>query len=127
MDVATFRQDYPEFADVAAYPDAAVLRWVTLAEKLLPECRWADLWPLGTELFTAHYLVTGARAMKAAASGVGLGGTGAPISSKSVDKVSVSYDNALVSLEDAGFWGTTGYGIQFLQWARLVGMGGLQL
>lgn len=127
MDAATFRQDYPEFADLVAYPDSAVSRWITLAEKLLPECRWADLWPLGVELFTAHYLVLGQRAAKAAASGVGIGGNGAPISSKSVDKVSVSYDNALVSLEDAGFWAATGYGIQFLQWARMVGMGGMQL
>lgn len=121
MDAATFRAEYPEFADVSTYPDARVTRFITLAEALLPACRWADLLNEGLGLFTAHSLTVAARnAVKA-------GSIMAPMKSKQGDKLGASYDVESVTLADGGYWNQTSYGIQLLTWARIVGAGGVQL
>lgn len=127
MDAPTFRTDFPEFADTTKYPDASVNFQITLAVKLLNECRWADLYDKGIELFTAHYLALGAQAAMQAAIGAAPGASSGPITQKTVDKVSYSMLQEAVTLADGGFWNMTVYGIQFLQLARLVGSGGMQL
>lgn len=127
MDVAKFRQDFPEFADTTAYPDAEVTFFSGLAEQLLPECRWGSVWPYAVALFTAHQLVIARRNQQTGAAGGAPGGVSGPMTSKAVDKVSVSYDAAAVTLEDGGFWNMTTYGIQLLQLARMFGAGGVQL
>jgi hypothetical protein len=127
MDVATFRQDFPEFADATAYPDAEVGFFLSLAEQLLPECRWGTIWPYAVALFTAHQLTVARRNQQTASAGGAPGGVSGPTTAKAVDKVSVSYDAAAVTLEDGGFWNMSTYGIQFLQWARMFGAGGIQL
>lgn len=121
MDAATFRAEYPEFADVSTYPDARVTRFITLAEALLPACRWGDLLEEGLVLFTAHSLTVAARnALEA-------GSIAAPMKSKTVDTMSASFDTSAVTLADGGYWNQTSYGIQLLGWARIVGAGGVQL
>ena len=50
-----------------------------------------------------------------------------PATAKWVDKVSVGYDAQSVALTDGGFWNMSSYGIQFLQLARMIGTGGIQL
>lgn len=127
MDSSTFRQDFPEFADTTTYPDGSVNFYLGLGVKLLPECRWQDTLDYGLELFTAHHLALYMRDQQAAAAGGMPGVMTGPQSSKSVDKVSVSYDTALATLEDGGFWNLTTYGVRFLQLARMMGAGGFQL
>lgn len=127
MDAATFRQDFPEFSDTTTYPDGSVDFYLALGVKLLPECRWQDLLDYGLELFTAHHLVLSTRDQKAEAAGGMPGAMTGPQSSKAVDKVSVSYDTASATLEDGGFWNLTTYGVRFLQLARMIGAGGIQL
>lgn len=127
MDVAKFRQDFPEFADTTAYPDAEVTFFSGLAEQLLPECRWGTIWPYAVALFTAHQLTVARRNEQTASTGGTPGGVSGPTTAKAVDKVSVSYDAAAVTLADGGFWNMSTYGIQFLQWARMFGAGGIQL
>lgn len=122
---AQFRTDFPEFTDVAKYPDSQVTFWLTQAGKLLRAERWADDLDLGTELFVAHQLVIGARNQKNGGSGAG--GAVAPISSKTVDKVSVSYDTGSVSMTDAGFWNGTNYGQRFWWLLQMAGAGAVQL
>ncbi|QJP68892.1 DUF4054 domain-containing protein [Burkholderia glumae] len=51
----------------------------------------------------------------------------APQASKFVDKVSASYDTSAVTLDSAGFWNSTSYGIRYLTLARMMGVGGLQV
>lgn len=123
----TFREHFPEFANVLSYPDPQVQLWITVAEKLLPESRWSDLLDNGVELFTAHHLAIGKRDQDVAAMGGTPGAINGPQTSKAVDKVSASYDTGAVTYEGAGFWNSTMYGIRFWQLAKMVGAGGIQL
>lgn len=63
----------------------------------------------------------------AAAGGVNSNGAAGVVSSKSVDKVSVSYDVSGVINPDAGFWNSTAYGREFYWWWSMFGAGGRQL
>lgn len=127
MTIEQFRRDFPEFTDASVYPDAQVQFWMTLAKRLVNETRWGDLTSQGIELATAHYLVLARRNQRVAEKGGIAGGQVGPESSKSVDKVSVSYDTAAARLDGGGAWNLTTYGIQYLNLCRLFGAGGLQL
>jgi hypothetical protein len=125
--ITTFRTDFPEFADVTAYPEAVLLFWYGIAEKQLIVARWADLYTYGLELCTAHYVALAKQNQMASAAGGKPGNaSGGPISSQSVGDVSVSYDTQAGIEQDAGFWNNTNYGKQFIRLARMCGMGGYQ-
>lgn len=124
---AQLRQDFPEFADAATYPDSAVAFWLSVAVITLPADRWTTLLDVGTELFVAHHLVLAAQAAEDVAAGATPGEVTGPATAKAVDKVSVSYDVGNVSLENGGFWNMSAYGIRFLQMARMIGAGPVQL
>ena len=127
MNIATFRQRFPEFSSEINYPDAQIQFWLDYSLVLLPADRWQDQIEYGTGLLTAHHLVIGRKNQLAAdAGGVGGGVTGVQ-TSKSVDKVSASYDAGAVTIEGAGFWNMSSYGIQFYQLAQMIGAGGIQL
>ncbi|QEE24519.1 DUF4054 domain-containing protein [Rhodanobacter glycinis] len=121
-----FRIDFPEFADSSVYSDAVISFWLGIAAVSLSECRWGAWWGLGQELFTAHNIVLAAQSVEDASLGITPGEVDGPATAKSVDKVSVSKDASAVTLEDGGFWNMTRYGIQLLQFARMVGSGGIQ-
>ncbi|GAA5786134.1 DUF4054 domain-containing protein [Chitiniphilus shinanonensis] len=127
MDAQQFRTGFPEFASTSIYPTATIDFWLGLGEKMLPPDRWCDLLDHGLELFTAHHLALGASNQRAAAVGGVPGQVKGPATSKSVDKVSAGFDSGAVTLTDGGFWNLTTYGIEFLQLARMVGAGGIQL
>ncbi|MGF6837059.1 hypothetical protein QF001_000926 [Paraburkholderia youngii] len=121
---AQLRSDFPEFANAAIYPDSLINMWLTVANSLVNSSRWAELTNLGIELVTCHHLTLSARDQLAAAVGGAPGEVKGPTASKSVDKVSVSYDAGAVSMTDAGFWNMSSYGIRFLGLARMMGAGG---
>lgn len=127
MDVATFRQQFPEFADAARYPEPLVAFWLDVVTRMLDPNRWADLLDVGLALALAHHLVVAVREQGSAVAGKVPGTVLGMQTSKSVDTVSVSYDVGAVTNEGGGFWNMTTYGIQFLGMARLVGSGGVQL
>ena len=127
MDVTQFRTDFPEFTDATVYPDSTVTFWLGVASISLPEDRWSTWWSLGQELFTAHHLVLAAQAADDVSLGSTPGEVNGPATAKAVDKVSVGMDATSVTLTDGGFWNMTRYGIQFLQFARMIGAGGIQL
>lgn len=127
VSATSFRVDFPEFASTGTYPDAMVNFWLGLAGKLLDPTRWDDLLDYGTELFVAHNLTLAARDQKSATAGGIPGAGGGVVASKAVDKVSVSYDTALAGIEGAGNWNLTTYGTRYIQLARMVGAGGVQL
>lgn len=124
---SSFRESMPMFADTDLYPVAQFNFYLNMGKKLLPESRWDDLLDEGLTFFVAHYLTLYLRSMDA----VDIGGDAGQVigneTSKSVDGVSYSVDVSSVSLTDAGQWNQTTFGIQFLQMARMVGAGGIQL
>lgn len=126
MDTTQVRKDFPEFADPAKYPESSVKFWLSIAALTLNADRWGSLLDLGTELFVVHHLVLAARDALGGAAGIP-GKVEGIVSSKAVDKVSVGYDAGSVSLTDAGFYNMSVYGIRFLQLARMIGAGGIQL
>ncbi|MBN9359824.1 DUF4054 domain-containing protein [Herbaspirillum huttiense] len=127
MDSATFRQHFPEFEDAGIYPDAQVTFWLTVAENLVNRVRWGGLADQGVELVTAHHLVLARRDELATSVGGVPGLMTGPQSSKSVDKVSASYDTNAATVDGAGFWNLTTYGVRYASLAKLFGAGGLQV
>lgn len=127
MTPAQFRSDFPEFADTTAYPDSMVTLWLSVSTNLVNAARWGDLTDIGIELVTAHQLTIATRDSKAGAGGMPGGAISGPVSSKSVDKVSVSYNTSATQFEGEAFWNMTAYGVRYLGLAMMMGAGGIQL
>ncbi|QIE96400.1 DUF4054 domain-containing protein [Pantoea stewartii] len=123
-----FRNDFPEFANEARYPPASINFYLGQADSLLNQDVMGDQFVYLVELFTAHYTELRGRALAAAAAGGGVNTAGGGVmTSKSVDKVSASYDVSGIIDADAGFWNNTAYGREFYYWWSMFGMGGRQL
>lgn len=127
MNAAQLRADFPEFANITTFPDASVNFWLSVAVLSLDPLRWDTMLDVGTELFVAHHLALSAREAETVAAGGIPGAVKGIVTNKAVDKVSVGMDASSVSLTDGGFWNMTTYGIQFLQLARMIGAGGIQV
>lgn len=127
MDVAKFRNDFPEFADASRYTPTMLSFWSGIGEKLISADRWGDLFTQGLELFTAHNAVLAAGNKTAAASGSLPGQAGGVVQHKAVGSVNVNYDTAAAMELDAGHWNQTTYGRQYIRLARLLGQGCYQL
>ncbi|EIA6527238.1 DUF4054 domain-containing protein [Escherichia coli] len=123
-----FRADFPEFADKTKYPDASVNFYLNQADCLLNQDVFGCQFVYLAELFTAHYTELRGKAIAGAAASGGVNSSGGGVlTSKSVDKVSASYDVSGVIDPDAGFWNNTGYGREFYWWWSMSGAGGRQL
>lgn len=116
---------FPEFM-APVYSPAQITAWLAVAEQMTDETAWGTLYTLGVSLFAAHQLTLGRQAELAGAMG-GATGQGGVASSKTIDKVSVSYDTTVASVEGAGNWNLTSYGARRYQLARMFGAGGVQL
>ncbi|CNK98410.1 DUF4054 domain-containing protein [Yersinia enterocolitica] len=125
--VEQFRADFPEFADNARYPSASIQFYLNAADSLLDQDKMGDKFVYLAELFTAHYSELRGKIMIGAIAGGVNTSTGGVVSSKSVDKVSVGYDNSGIINPDAGFWNKTAYGQEFYWWWSMFGAGGRQL
>lgn len=119
-----FRADFPEFANVS---DAQINLWLTISTSMVDPGRWDELTNIGIELLTAHQLAIALRDQKTGAAGGATGAVSGPLSSKTVDKVSSSYNTAGTQYADAAFWNLTSYGVRYLALARMFGAGGIQL
>lgn len=127
MDIALFRQNFPEFADVAAYPTSQITFWSSVAEKMVVADVWQDMYDNGVQLYVAHELVLARQNEMAAAVG-GLPGQGGGIATnKTVGSVSVGYDANTTTEKDAGWWNLTNYGKQFYRLTQIFGSGCIQL
>ena len=127
LDTATFRQQFPEFECTQTYPKAQIDFWLDVAGRFVDGSRWANSTNLGVALYTAHQIVIEAKSMKEASVGGIPGQQTGPISSKSVDKVSIGYDTGAVTEKDAGHWNQTIYGTRFYRLAKIFGAGPLQV
>lgn len=129
---SAFRRAFPEFADSLLYPEPVIDLWLAFAGQMLDVSRWGGsitgaVYIMGVNLFTAHNLVLSRQAQASADNGAPPGVSQGPINSKSVDKVSVGYDTASASEEDAGHWNLTTYGVRFIHLARMLGAGPIQV
>lgn len=136
---ASFRVDFPEFADIVAYPDAVIAYWLAFgALMMLNTDRWGNgstaaasppttPYDMGLELFAAHNLVLQRQAMKSAAKGGTPGVMTGAVSGKTVGPVTQNYDTNAGIVADAGHWNLTTYGVRFIQLAMMMGSGGIQL
>lgn len=143
ISVAQFRLDLPEFADETTYLDSTAGFWLGLATQLINADRFgpsgADPWPdvapfptrtvydMACEMFVAHNLVLEKKAFDASVNGLAPGLSEGPISSKSVDKASVSYDTQAGLRRDAGHWNLTTYGTRLMYLFDMFGAGPIQL
>lgn len=127
-----FLKTFPQFKPPAV-SDEQIEYYVALANALLQETRWGDLWEYAMGLCTAHFLTialqvqagNGTPDSAAVAAAAQSKGT---IASKSVDGVSVSYQfTALDNYKDWGGWLLTAYGTQLATLGQTVGMGGMYL
>lgn len=136
---AIFRQAYTEFTDPVKYPDSMIDFWIGVAAVLLPVQTWGQpadpiaipltaLYDFGALNYVAHQVSLEAQAVAVAAVG-GNPGTASkgPVTSESVGGVSRSYDAGATLLESGGDWNRTTYGVRFLQLARVLGKGPLEV
>ncbi|GJL36006.1 hypothetical protein TUM17576_28260 [Enterobacter hormaechei] len=125
--IQQFRTDYPEFANETRYPDAIINRGLRKADAILDQNIQGSQFVELAELCTAHYAELGGKTLAAAAAGGVNTSSRGVLTSKSVDKVSASYDVSGVVDPDAGFWNSTGSGSEFFWWWSMYGAGGRQL
>ncbi|MBD2782533.1 DUF4054 domain-containing protein [Xenorhabdus szentirmaii] len=125
--VAQFRADFPQFSDIQKFPDAQIQFRLNLADKQLDENRLGDMFVYLAELMVAHYMALWAADSRSMAGGGTGGANSGVVSSKSVDKVSVSYDTGATLNPNAGFWNNTRYGSEFYELLLAFGAGGIQL
>ena len=121
---ATFLAMFGEFSQA---PLSAIQGWMTIAVASLNAQRWGNLYELGLYLFTAHNLSLGAEAARAAARGAAPGSNAGLISSKSAASLSVSFDTSSTTLQGAGDFNQTLYGVRFWRMALMVGTGGVEV
>lgn len=119
MIIATFRTNFPEFADATKYPDSMVTFWSTIAEAQIVSDRWGDILSQSIELYTAHHLLIAYDNKRGKQTGIQ--------SNKSVGDVSVGYDTTSSIELGAGHWNLTSYGKMFIRLSRLYGAGCIQL
>lgn len=125
LDLAGFRDSYPEFTDAVKYPDAMITRFLTVAVSMVNADRWGTLVDYGVGLVTAHRCAIAMKNQRDAAFGKAPGAASGPVSSKAVDKVNISYDTSTAAEEGAGWWNMTIYGQEYIRQARLMGAGGM--
>lgn len=123
MDYATFVAAFTEFANTDNYPQTMVEFWLAQAPSQLNADRLKAAYPLAVALFAAHNLALERIAMRTAALGGAPGSSTGVTSSKSVDGVSVSYDNNIGTSPNAGHWDLTTYGRRLWKLIKAAGGG----
>jgi len=122
-----FRSNYPEFSSTDRFPNSGVQYWLDTAYSFLNASRWGKQLDIGVSLYVAHNLSLEARAQAEAANGGVPGGQVGPVSSKSIDKVSVGYDTGAGTETGAGHWNSTIYGTRFFRLVKMFGSGPIQV
>lgn len=122
-----FRVDYPEFASTSMYTNSQLTYYLNLAYQMLNASRWGGQLDIGAELFVAHHIALEAKSMAESENGGIPGQDPGLVNSKSVDKVSVSFDTQAIAEPDGGHWNSTIYGRRFLRLVRMFGAGPIQL
>ena len=122
-----FRNQFPEFRDSSIWTDEALELWIQIANASLDTNRWRQYYRMGVSLFVAHMLALGKmselQVQRGGVPGMNMG----LVASKSVNGVSISYNNSLAVMQGGGHWNLTSYGLRFLYFAQMVGSGPVQI
>jgi len=122
-----FRHMFSEFSDSSIYLDEDVQLVLNLANQAINPFRWREHFAKAVGWFVAHQLALSQMAkLQGQRGGVPGFGTGL-VASKAVNGVSVSYNTAASLIDGGGPWNLTWYGQQLLWWARVLGMGPIQV
>lgn len=122
MDNAAFRIAFPQFADTTAYPDARLDLVSGFVGGFITPDVWGTSYDYATMLYVAHLLSIQGPSV-AGGGGSSGGGSSGVVSSKTVDKVSVSFDVNAGTYAGAGFWNLSRYGVELYQLIMMVGAG----
>lgn len=126
---SNFLTFYPQFTDLL--PTAVLDTFVTMANAAISQERFFEQWQFAMASYIAHYATKYLQAtpsgVPTASSTVTAAGVQGLESSKSVGDVSVSYDLKTIndSISNWGDFATTTFGLQYINLARLTGMGGM--
>lgn len=123
MDNAAFRVAFPQFADATAYPDARLDLLSTFVTTQLNASVWGDALDYATMLYVAHLLTIQGPSTASGGGTSGGGATNGIVSSKQVDKVSISFDVTAGTFAGEAFWNRSVYGIQLYQLILIYGAG----
>lgn len=123
---ASFRVAFPVFASEKTYASSTIEFWSGVGVLMVNADRWGALTDLGVMLYTAHNITLELMAAKGGINGAPGGRATGPVTSKSVDKVSVAYAAQLAASDGAGQYNLTMYGQRYWQLLQMMGMGGLQ-
>lgn len=128
FDIQKFYTMYPQFIDT---DDIVIQAWLNIAISSLSYARWGNYWEMGVSLYMAHFLTLYMQSIGdpdgSPMSNIEAGLARGVATSKSVSDMSISYDFGSIASEAEG-WGTfkmTTFGLQFVQFAKLVSMGGM--
>jgi hypothetical protein len=125
--IATFRAAFPEFSDIAVYPDAMLTFWAAFATAQVNCNRWGDQTLTGIYLYVAHEITLAVQNAATASLGGSAGSQSGPANSKTVGSATIAYDTQQTAERDGGYWNLTTYGKQFLRLARIFGSGVVQV
>ena len=126
--VAQLRTNFPEFSSNTRFPTGQIQFWLDFAYAMLSTTRWGNQLDIAAQLYASHNVVLERRALDESNVQNSFG-EGAPglstgvISSKSVDKNSVSYSVDTSSIPGAGDLNLTIYGTRLARLIKLFGMG----
>lgn len=115
------RDRFPEFDDVAAYPDARIQTWIDKGVGELSVVAWGDQYDEGLLFFVAHFL---AWSTMMTSSGGAAGSVG-PVASKSVGDVSISFASVVgpTASPTESFYSSTAYGQEYWRLVQMYGVG----
>ena len=128
--VDDFYTQYPQFFTldkndnpVSKIPLVILQAYIDLAHASITYSVYREYWIICMGLFIAHFATLYLQTMDDPLAG----DTAGLVSSKSVDGVSVSYDNSAITADMDGFgeFKATTFGLQLITFAQIVGIGGL--
>ena len=133
--VAQFRANFPMFSDTTRYPDQEVSFWLSVAGLMLNTGRWPttpgangqSLLDIGTSLFVAHNLTLDLQATQRGNLGGPPGVQVGALASVGANGASVSYNTTIGVDVNDGQYNLTVFGLRFIQLAKMIGAGPIQL
>lgn len=127
LTAAKFRDMFPELECPADYTEPRINIAISIAAKFMNEQRWGTWFEYGLGLLTAHRITLTKKSQVEAEFGLIPGAAEGVLTSKSADKVSLSFDASSTVEEGGGFYNLTRYGQEWLRLAKMVGAGPLQV